>query len=102
MYANFPCLRMLRAHFLATFALLHAFFFLSSHTCEGQHNCYVVKDVSGNNLGYSWPIEVMLGRVEDTPRGLIEDRVRAALVKGVLVEGIDLSMTKGDDPVEAL
>ena len=33
--------------------------------CEGAANCYVVKDAYGNNLGYSWPIEVMLGELED-------------------------------------
>ena len=37
--------------------------------CEGSGNCYIVKDAYGNNFGYSWPIEVMLGRVEDMGDG---------------------------------
>lgn len=40
-----------------------------SGQCEGGHECYVVKDAYGNNLGYSWPIEVMLGQLEDAGAG---------------------------------
>lgn len=37
--------------------------------CEGSGNCYILKDAYGNNFGYSWPIEVMLGQVEDMGDG---------------------------------
>lgn len=37
--------------------------------CEGDQNCYVVKDAYGNNRGYATPIETMLGQVEDLGEG---------------------------------
>lgn len=33
--------------------------------CEGASNCYVIKDVYGNNAGYATPIETMLGQIEN-------------------------------------
>jgi len=37
--------------------------------CEGSANCYVIQDAYGNNYGYSWPIETMLGQIEDGGAG---------------------------------
>jgi len=37
--------------------------------CEGDGNCYIMKDAYGNNFGYAWPIEVMLGQIEDMGDG---------------------------------